>query len=1339
MAKTSSWLRKITVLLLAFAIVVCYSVIPMNQSYAASKKPKKIAVKATTKTIDIKGQATITVTKVTPEGASKAVKFKSSKKKVAKVSKKGVVTGKKKGTVKITVTSKANKKVKKTIKIKVKNLKPSSIALSVTSATLEPGKTLALTATAAPVGVYAPMEWTSSDPSVATVANGVVTANAAGTATITVATTKAAGKIVTATCNVTVAAPTPAPAPSENVVETPATVGEANIKKLTTTVDMSKYEKGKVVKVWVPVPQTDEYQTITDVDFSAEKANNPRITTEAANGNQMLYLEWGEDVAPADRTATLTYTVKRYEVRRDPASIVEDPAATIPDYVKAYIDKESEYVKVKDPVVQDKAKEIVGEKTATLDKARAIYEWCIANLERIDNGEKLTGPDGVTKEFVVDGCGYGDTVQILKDFAEVGRAGGHCTDINSTFVALCRAAGIPAREMFGTRINSPNGGQHCWAEFYIAGTGWVYADPGDVLKFGVKNDADGKNRKNMTYEEVQAARGTQQAKDFTEYYWCGVDNNRVVLSRGRDITFEPAQAWGVCNTFGYPAAEVGGERLETSFADWENFHYEYKAEEDKTVFVDAAYVKDAVDKATDGTVIAEVSWGPDAPPELIPGAIHVNTDALESNGQDGDFEFWDLRGFENNFDKLGEALAKYGITKDSELICYGWGENNSGVTRLAMAALMMGVKNVKVLEGGTEVWFNAGYEKATAAAEPKSVDSFGAPEHPEWVISTEDMLKKVESDSNFKLVSIRSYDEFIGKNSGYAYIDKAGEPKGAVWGHDTDDGSYFKDGKFVGVDTINEYLKPYGASTDNELAFYCGTGWRATIPFLICYEAGIENMKLWDDGWYVYCGAFADSWNWPTKATPSKAVHPENPVQIGDPAKGAVKETTVGELEPIYNPLRGEIEPVAESVELVPGVPSALGFNIMPAAKPGITNSVIFTSSDENVATVDKEGKVTVKAGAAVGSKATITATGNATFGSTPEKEGSHKTASYTVTVSADKKYADMTPEEWAAVGIDYADVDYTNDFILDVRTAENYNNGHLVGSTNVSVAAGEIADGDEVAKALDQAYIDAAGKRIVVVCNSGQSLAKRAMDYFKTHGADMGTVTYLKGGNKGIAEGEYALNNGIVSAADINLSKDVVVDLRPADMYNSGHIVASKNIDVMTQFTDTEKAALDEQMAAVPEDGKLVLVCIKGIGLAKKATAYLQSAGADMKKVTYLIGGATALADSEYKSMLGVSEVAATDVIVDVRPDSQYVNGRIEGAIECTVSGAITDDQKTALSKVYEDNKDNNIVIVCIKGVGLAKSAMAYLQSIGADMTKVTYLIGGFDTWKAKYPVITQ
>ena len=35
---------------------------------------------------------------------------------------------------------------------------------------------------------------------------------------------------------------------------------------------------------------------------------------------------------------------------------------------------------------------------------------------------------------------------------------------------------------------------------------------------------------------------------------------------------------------------------------------------------------------------------------------------------------------------------------------------------------------------------------------------------------------------NFKLVSIRSEAEWLGETSGYSYIDRAGEPEGAIWG-----------------------------------------------------------------------------------------------------------------------------------------------------------------------------------------------------------------------------------------------------------------------------------------------------------------------------------------------------------------------------------------------------------------------------------------------------------------------------------------------------------------------------------------------------------------------------
>lgn len=171
---------------------------------AATKKPKKIYLKATSTTVDIKGKVKVSVYKTKPSKASKSVKWKSSNKKVATVSKSGYVTGKKKGTVKITATSKKNKRAKKTIKIKVTNLKAKYVKMSKTSAILFPNDKTTLKATVkGSAGFYNQgVTWKSSNTSVATVnSKGSVTAKKAGKATIT-ATEKGGSK--KATCAVTV-------------------------------------------------------------------------------------------------------------------------------------------------------------------------------------------------------------------------------------------------------------------------------------------------------------------------------------------------------------------------------------------------------------------------------------------------------------------------------------------------------------------------------------------------------------------------------------------------------------------------------------------------------------------------------------------------------------------------------------------------------------------------------------------------------------------------------------------------------------------------------------------------------------------------------------------------------------------------------------------------------------------------------------------------------------------------------------------------------------------------------------------------------------------------------
>ena len=323
---------------------------------------------------------------------------------------------------------------------------------------------------------------------------------------------------------------------------------------------------------------------------------------------------------------------------------------------------------------------------------------------------------------------------------------------------------------------------------------------------------------------------------------------------------------------------TGSQTSETSIAS--NQAEEVTAVEKTKVFVSPEWVKSVIDGKQEESkdfVILEAAWGEVADDKAyteghIPGAFHMNTDSIESE------EFWNIRKPE----EITELMKKYGITKDTTVITYGNTPVIAADDRVAMTLLWAGVENVKNLSGGINAWKNAGYELETTVNEPKATDKdFGVtiPARPEYILSIDQVKDKLKNDKNFKLVSIRSRDEFEGKTSGYGYIDRAGEPLGAIWGHDTDDGSYNnEDGTVVGLDKLNEYLKESGASTDNEISYYCGTGWRAAIPFLIEYENGIKNVSVYDGGWFQW------------------QKDPENPVQLGAPGSADYKEVKVKDL-----------------------------------------------------------------------------------------------------------------------------------------------------------------------------------------------------------------------------------------------------------------------------------------------------------------------------------------------------------------------------------------------------------------------------------------------------------
>lgn len=271
--------KRIAAFLLALMMVTANIMWTPITADAAAKAPTKITLSAAKKSLTVGKKFTLKVKSVTPSNASKSVSFKTSKKSIATVTSKGVVTGKKVGTATITVTSKVNKKIKATCKVTVKP-KATSVTMNKTVTSLKKGSTMTLKTTFKPASAVKTVTWKSSKPSVATVTSkGVVKAKKAGTTTIT-ATAKDGSK-KKATCIV-------------GVYTKKVTSATINTAKKTLNVGGSYTLKIKTVK---PSGASSAFQwstskkSVATVDAAsgkvkAVKAGTAKITGTATDGSK---------------------------------------------------------------------------------------------------------------------------------------------------------------------------------------------------------------------------------------------------------------------------------------------------------------------------------------------------------------------------------------------------------------------------------------------------------------------------------------------------------------------------------------------------------------------------------------------------------------------------------------------------------------------------------------------------------------------------------------------------------------------------------------------------------------------------------------------------------------------------------------------------------------------------------------------------------------------------------------------------------------------------------------------------------------------------------------------
>ena len=289
------------------------------------------------------------------------------------------------------------------------------------------------------------------------------------------------------------------------------------------------------VDIWIPLPHSDAYQSISRLTI--ESTYHYKITTDHY-GNKILFLHInkaqapvkmpGPFVPPPQLTDSLRVNVQYYVKRREHIRVTTGGTHETKDDADPNMARwlEPDRLVPLDDKIRGWAKEVVdaaGAKT-DLEKARAIYNHVVSTVKYDKTGK---------------GWGRGDI------YYACDARRGNCTDFHAMFIGYARALGIPARFSVGLPLPKERGmgsiaGYHCWAEFYIKGMGWIPVDASEASK----------------------------DPSMREYFFGAHDENRVEVSRGRDLILAPKQQSDPVNFFVYPLVEVDGKpytRVELRF------------------------------------------------------------------------------------------------------------------------------------------------------------------------------------------------------------------------------------------------------------------------------------------------------------------------------------------------------------------------------------------------------------------------------------------------------------------------------------------------------------------------------------------------------------------------------------------------------------------------------------------------------------------------------------------------------------------------------------------------------------------------------------------------------
>ena len=297
------------------------------------------------------------------------------------------------------------------------------------------------------------------------------------------------------------------------------------------------------MELWIPIPQTNEVQTISNLTYDLDGLDY-EFKNELKHNNIYVYI-YSKEGTQEVKNIKISCNVLRKE-----HSNIKYKNVNPNNYLISYLQVPTGDVFLK----------IINDNNLEKNNVKGIYDFVLngmhygkpknSTLDDIYYSEKNPNTNidwmppnqkfgrlEVSKDEVVSIYRNSKEKNDKYTFAngnslyacDIGV--GNCTDYHSYFMSLGRTLEIPVRFHMGFPISNKNegkvGGYHCWADYYIEGEGWY---PIDI------SEAD-------------------KDPDRADYFFGTLCNNRIDFMIGRDFNIDNYEEESV-NLFIYPLFEV---------------------------------------------------------------------------------------------------------------------------------------------------------------------------------------------------------------------------------------------------------------------------------------------------------------------------------------------------------------------------------------------------------------------------------------------------------------------------------------------------------------------------------------------------------------------------------------------------------------------------------------------------------------------------------------------------------------------------------------------------------------------------------------------------------------